>query len=265
MSTQAAYHQAAFSDYTQWSNTETTEGAVLERPTVLERAIGVERIGVERIGVEAIQVSSDDSHEIGQALVDLLGVGVGPCLELGCPPNARFTALADLGWSPVTMDLSTQSVQRGRGGSSITKADGGRLPIASNSLRAVAAVMVHSNSEHLPNVDYSEVLAEAFRVLRPGGVFVHVDLHPCYNGDSGDQAEADSITIGPGHLENGLAQGAWAQGSQPRAGIAHLPLSSLLNTVAATGLTIDRFSESGRPAPQLLSFRATKPAAPFIG
>lgn len=59
----------------------------------------------------------------------------------------------------------------------MTRADAGRLPVATGSLDAVIAVMVHTD---LP--EYAPVLAEIHRVLRPGGRFVHVGVHPCFCG-----------------------------------------------------------------------------------
>jgi len=53
------------------------------------------------------------------------------------------------------------------------RADAERLPFLSGSLPAVLSVMVHTD---MPS--YPTVLREVRRVLAPGGVFVHIGVHP---------------------------------------------------------------------------------------
>jgi ubiquinone/menaquinone biosynthesis C-methylase UbiE len=48
---------------------------------------------------------------------------------------------------------------------------------------------------------YPTVLREVARVLRPGGVFVHVGVHPCFCGGFADRSNLDAVVIqGPGKV-----------------------------------------------------------------
>ena len=113
------------------------------------------------------------------ALRELLGQGTGACLELGCGTGTHAEVVADLGWTPVGVDLSAGMLARARGRLPAARADAERLPVRDAAVSAACAVMVHTDTP-----DYPAVLREAARVLRPGGTFVHVGVHPCFCDDS---------------------------------------------------------------------------------
>lgn len=110
---------------------------------------------------------------IGSSLRDLLGPGTGPCLELGCGTGAHAGAVRRLGWTPIGVDISAGMLRHARTRLPTARADARRLPLRDGSVPAVIAVMVHTD---MP--EYPAVLREAARVLRPGGVFVHIGVHP---------------------------------------------------------------------------------------
>lgn len=64
-------------------------------------------------------------------------------------------------------------LRHARGRLPVVQADAARLPIRDDLLPAVIAMMVHTDMPASP-----AVLREAARVLRPGGIFVHVGVHP---------------------------------------------------------------------------------------
>jgi ubiquinone/menaquinone biosynthesis C-methylase UbiE len=118
-----------------------------------------------------------DPLGIDRTLRDLLGAGKGICLKIGCGTGIHAASVRELGWTPVGVDLSSGMLRHARDRLPIAQADAERLPIRDASVPAAIAMMVHTD---MP--EYPTVLREAARVLRPGGVFVHVGVHPCFCG-----------------------------------------------------------------------------------
>jgi SAM-dependent methyltransferase len=113
--------------------------------------------------------SGADPLGIDRALEDLLGRGGGICLEVGCGTGVRAGRVRELGWTPVGVDLSAGMLRHARGRLVVAQADAERLPIRDAAVPAAIAVMVHTDMPAYP-----AVLGEVARVLRPGGVLVHV-------------------------------------------------------------------------------------------
>lgn len=166
-----------------------------------------------------------DSSLIEQSLRELLGVGRGPCLTIGCGTGINAYRLRQLGWSPLGIDQSPQALSKAAPRLPVARSHATQLPFATNSVPSAVSVMVHSELDN-----YNDVLHEIQRVLRPGGVFVHIGFHPCF-GDPDDE----------------------------------LSLSSLVNGVAGARLTIEALLEAGDPMPSALSLRATKSRVSAIG
>jgi 2-polyprenyl-6-hydroxyphenyl methylase/3-demethylubiquinone-9 3-methyltransferase len=105
-----------------------------------------------------------------RALLDAMRPLAGQrVLDLGCGKGRFARRLADAGAQVVGLDLSSAMLAEAWGLKCI-RGSARRLPIASGAFDAVAAVELF---EHLPDLD--GVLAEARRVLRPGGVLAIVD------------------------------------------------------------------------------------------
>jgi SAM-dependent methyltransferase len=204
---------------------------------------------------EFVPGQRDDPIGVGRALDDLLGPGDGVCLEIGCGTGAHAARLRRLGRTPVGVDLSAGMLRHARGRLPVARADAQRLPVRDRSVPAVVAVMVHTD---LP--DYPAVLREAARVLRPGGVFVHVGVHPCFCGGFADRADPDAVVLRPGYLDRHRTTASWTdRGLRDKVGAAHQPLPELLNAMPAAGLELDRFAEGGAPIPTVLAVRARFP------
>ena len=200
-----------------------------------------------------------DQLGIDRALTELLGSGHGRCLEVGCGTGIYAERIRQLGWAPVGVDVSTRMLGHASGRLPVALADATRLPLQDASLDAVVSVMVHTD---LP--DYRPVLDEIRRVLRPGGRFVHVGVHPCFCGGFADRSDPQAIVVRPGYLDGCWTTDSWTnQGIRDKVGASHLPVAELLNGVLATGLELQRVSEGGEPTPIVLSLQAKKPGVPL--
>ncbi|PWI41114.1 class I SAM-dependent methyltransferase [Streptomyces sp. ICBB 8177] len=196
-----------------------------------------------------------DGHPLGLGplLRGLLGEGGGTCLEIGCGTGVHARAVRELGWTPVGVDLSARMLRYADGRLPVAVGDAARLPVRDASVPAVIAVMVHTD---MP--DYPAVLREAARVLRPGGRFVHIGVHPCFCGGFADRADPDAVVIRPGYLDGHWTKRSWTDaGLRDKVGASHRPLPALLQAFVDAGLTFERFAEGAGPTPAVLAMAAT--------
>jgi SAM-dependent methyltransferase len=201
-------------------------------------------------------LSGEDPLGIDDALRDLLGEGRGTVLEVGCGTGIRAAAVRALGWTPAGIDLSAGMLRHARGRLPACRADAGRLPFRDGSIPAVLAVMVHTD---MP--DYPAVLREAARILRPGGVFVHIGVHPCFCGGFADRGDPSAVVIRPGYRDGHWTKASWTdQGVRDKVGATHLPLPGLMHAFLDAGLTPERLCEGGAPTPVVLALRTRKSA-----
>lgn len=168
-----------------------------------------------------------------RALRSLLGPGDGACLEIGCGTGVYAGQVCELGWTPLGVDLSAGMLRHAKGRLAVARADVESLPVRDNAVGAVVAVMVHTD---MPN--YPAVLREVSRVLRPGGVFVHIGVHPCFCGGFADRSDPDAIVIRPGYLDGRWTYESWTdQGIRDKVGAMHWPLPELLHAFLDAGLS----------------------------
>jgi len=202
------------------------------------------------------QHEGDDPLEFGRLIPELLGPGGGPCLEIGCGTGAHSARIRGLGWTPVGVDLSAGMLGRAAGRLPAARADAERLPVAGGTLPAVASVMVHTD---MPG--YPAVLREVARVLRPGGVFLHVGVHPCFCGGFADWSDRDAVVIRPGYRDRHWTKASYTdRGLRDKVGANHFPLPELLHAFTAAGLEPERYAEGGWPTPVVLGIRARRAA-----
>lgn len=212
-----------------------------------------EFLGGNNVRAEGRDGNPLDLHGV---LGDLLGEGEGLCLEIGCGTGVHAARVRELGWTPIGVDLSAGMLRHARGRLPIAQADAERLPIPDAALSAVIAVMVHTDMPAYP-----AVLREVARVLRPGGVFVHVGVHPCFCGGFADRSNLDAVLIRPGYLDGHWTKVSWTdQGVRAKVGATHRPLPELMHAFLNAGLTFQRFAESGEPTPVVLAVSAQKPS-----
>jgi ubiquinone/menaquinone biosynthesis C-methylase UbiE len=198
-----------------------------------------------------------DPIGVDRSLRELLGDGGAgqPCLEIGCGTGIHAATVRELGWYPVGIDISPGMLRHAGPRLPVALANAEQLPIRDASLPAVITMMAHTD---LPN--YPAVLREAPRVLRPGGVFVHVGVHPCFCGGFADRADLEAIVIRPGNLDSYWTKKSWTdQGVRQKVGATHRPLPDLMHGFLDAGLGFERFIEGGAPTPIVLGIRARKP------
>ncbi|GAA0574307.1 class I SAM-dependent methyltransferase [Paractinoplanes ferrugineus] len=195
-----------------------------------------------------------DPIGIRASLARLLGTGAEPVLEVGCGTGVHAAQLRELGWSPMGVDLSGRMLAYANGRLPIAQGDATRLPIGDAVLGAVIAMMVHTD---MP--DYPAVLREVARVLRPGGTFVHVGVHPAFCGGFADRTDPAAVIIRPGYLDGHWTKQSWTtEGVRNRVGASHLPLPALLQAFLEAGLELAGFAEGGGPVPTTLSMKAVR-------
>ncbi|WP_372665076.1 class I SAM-dependent methyltransferase [Amycolatopsis kentuckyensis] len=196
----------------------------------------------------------EDPLELGPVLRDLLGPGSGLCLELGCGTGAHAGRLRELGRTPLGLDISAGMLRHAARRLPVVRGDGEALPVATGALPAVASVMVHTDMPAYP-----AVLREVARVLAPGGVFVHIGVHPCFCGAFADRSDERAVVLRPGYREPGWTTASWTdRGLRDKVGATHRPLPELLHAVLDAGLVFERFAEGGAPTPTVLGWRAVK-------
>lgn len=179
------------------------------------------------------------------------------CLEIGCGTGVHAAQLRELGWRPVGVDLSARMLAYAKGRLPVARGDATRLPVAGAALGAVVAMMVHTD---MP--DYPAVLREVARVLRPGGTFVHVGVHPAFCGGFADRSDPEAVVIRRGYLDGHWTKQSWtADGVRNRVGASHFPLPALLHAFLEAGLELTGFAEGGGPVPTTLSIRAIRAGA----
>lgn len=186
---------------------------------------------------------------------DLLGAGEGTCLDICCGTGAHTSVPASLGWTPVGVDLSGGQLRHARGRLPVVRGDAAMLPIADASMSTAMCVL---SSTDLP--DYPAVLREAARVLRPGGRFVHVGVHPCFVGAFADWGRHPRIVVDERYADRARSFDSWnTSGVRVRVGAWHVPLADLLNATMSAGLRLARVVEAGPGGvPDLFGFLAVR-------
>jgi SAM-dependent methyltransferase len=198
---------------------------------------------------------SEYSREAQRLVRLLLGPGSGRCLDIGCGGGALVAPIVELGWNVVGVDVSSDQlrVARERGvEAELVQGDATQLPFRDGSFDAAFASLSHTDID-----DFELALVEAARVLRHGGRYVHIGLHPCFAGHF-STPHPEGRLLQPGYFETSLSYTGLAEGVRVRTGSWHLPLAALLNAVVGAGFEPTRFDESLGDPPMLLSFGALR-------
>jgi SAM-dependent methyltransferase len=191
-------------------------------------------------------------------IADLLGPGDGACLDLGCGTGLLLDALTATGRTVIGLDMSADQLrfasQRSR---QVVQGDGAALPFKDSSFETVVASWISTDVD-----DFGAVLAEAARVVLPGGVFLFYGAHPCFNGPHIEWLEDGGVRAHPAYRLTGWHASSpwWGVNVRARVGMRHHPLADVLNAFIASGLAIEHVAETGdRPVPNTLAIRARKP------
>jgi SAM-dependent methyltransferase/RimJ/RimL family protein N-acetyltransferase len=197
--------------------------------------------------------AEQNASEIGE----LLGPGDGLCLDLGCGSGHYFDVIAATGRTVVGLDYSADQlrVARSRSGQ-VLRGDAAALPFADGTFSTVTTLWISTDVDN-----FSAVLAEAARVLQPGGLLVFYGAHPCFNGPHVEWLDGGGIRVHPTYrFADWHASSAWwGENVRGRVGMRHHPLAEVLNGFIHAGLAFERVIEAGeRPAPTILGIRARK-------
>ena len=190
---------------------------------------------------------------------ELLGPGEGLCLDLGCGSGHYLAALAATGRTVVGLDRSADQLRFARARSRrVVQGDAAALPFAGGTFPTVAAIWISTDVN-----DLTAVLAEASRVLAPGGVLVFYGAHPCFNGPHIEWLDDGGVHAHPTYRQPGWhpEEPWWGHFVRKRVGMRHHPLAEVLTAFLHAGLVIEQVAEPREhPVPVILAIRARKPA-----
>ncbi len=192
--------------------------------------------------------------EVRLAAVRLLGPGPGMCLDLGCGTGRAIPLLAAAGWAVTGVDLSRDQLavaerESGRHAQRLVCADAHELPFESGAFDAVVSVLTHTDFD-----DLTGALTETSRVLRAGGSFVYLGVHPCFGSPAVERREGEPALVHPEYRRTGWqneSRNFSETGIRSRVGINHLPLAPFLNAFVSAGLSPQAFEEPGDIDPPL--------------
>ena len=181
------------------------------------------------------------------------------CLDLGCGSGAHIPALVGLGWRVTGVDISPRQVDLARRtGIAATVASASNLPLAGQSVDAVATVLTTTDFDDLPSV-----FGEARRVLRPGGRLVIIAAHPCFGGVFVERDSHGACIVHPGYRSHKRIEEhpLLGDGIRSRVGVVNVPLPALLNAITGAGFIVHETAEddSDLPIPSLLGMTAIRP------
>jgi SAM-dependent methyltransferase len=180
-------------------------------------------------------------------LVRLLGAGSGWCLDVACGTGLHARGIASTGRRVVGLDLSRDQLRvAARRADAVVRGDACSLPFASGRFPAAVCTYLHTDIE-----DMRPVFLEVARVLRPGGRFVYLGVHPCFRGHFVDVSSSDRRVVWPGY---------WKMGWQPkhvqppselraRVGARHVTLSVLLGALLESSLRLVHVDEGDELQP----------------
>jgi SAM-dependent methyltransferase len=196
------------------------------------------------------------------AAVRLLGAGNGRCLDLGCGTGRAIPLLVAAGWRVTGVDVSLDQLRvaerhAGRGAEQLVQADAHALPFEDETFDAVVSILTHTDLD-----DPALAFVEARRVLRPGGAFVYLGVHPCFGSPAVERRDEGPAVLHPEYRRAGWqteSRNFSETGIRSRVGINHAPLPAFLNALLRSGLVLQEFEEPGEVDPPLfLALRATR-------
>ncbi|WP_213453219.1 class I SAM-dependent methyltransferase [Rhizomonospora bruguierae] len=98
--------------------------------------------------------------------------------DIGCGTGLHFGAVAEKGYRAIGVDVSADQLRIAASRNPrLIRADARRLPIATASITTAVMTFVHTDVD-----DFPAAVAEAARVLRPGGRLIYLGVHPAYVG-----------------------------------------------------------------------------------
>ncbi len=181
-------------------------------------------------------------------------------LDLGCGEGSNTRLVARRGASVAAIDIAPVFIRHAQAeearaplGITYQEASAVALPFADASFDFATAFM---SLMDIPETE--QVLAEAFRVLRPGGFLQFSILHPCFNPPHrrncrDEERVTYAIEVGDYFVDDSGRVDEWIFGTAPEALRGrlpkfkvprfHRPLNLWFNLLLATGFTLERIAE----------------------
>lgn len=187
----------------------------------------------------------------------LLGPPSGRILDIGCGGGSHMSALAAAGWETVGIDPSDAQLQLARErGCEVMLGYAEALPFEDGSFDAAVSIWTNTDVD-----DWRTAVQEARRVVRPGGPFVCVGVHPCFVGPHSLFVEGRGLPEfhagwyrRSGRYEE--APGVSPAGIRIRVGATHLPLAEFLQSFLDAGWKLEQIEEPGsRDLPTAIALR----------
>jgi SAM-dependent methyltransferase len=194
-----------------------------------------------------------------QLLRGMLGSGPGRCVDLGCGTGRFLRVAADLGWDVTGVDLSADQL-RLASGAELIQADASAVPLPDASFDTAYSTFTHTDVD-----DFAGLVAEARRLVRPGGRFVYIGNHPCFVGPVQVHAGGRPPVLHPGYRRGGRWDADPAPGSTPggwrcRLGsYVHVPLAGFLEAFAGLTIACVVEPEEGREYPTMIALALDRP------
>jgi SAM-dependent methyltransferase len=195
-----------------------------------------------------------------QTVLRLLGDGPGRLLDVGCGGGSHLLGFAEVGWAAVGVDISEEQLRLARErGCDVRLARAEELPFEDASFDAAVSMWTHTDVD-----DFPAMLCEIARILRPGGRFVYLGVHPCFVGPHSRFLEGKGVPeLHPGYRRAGRyseGPGISSTGIRARVGAVHLPLGVFVQAFLDAGFRLERFEEPGeRDYPVPVAIAATRP------
>lgn len=202
---------------------------------------------------------SDRGTLLGSAvdeLAKLAGRGDGVALDVGCGTGIVAAQLTRLGYQPIGVDLAADQLKVAVDRLPVVQGNAAELPFVTASLRFAYSTFTSSAWEH-----QAASVKEVFRVLKPGGRYIDVGVHPCFNGGYATPQDDGSIVQKSGYLVSGFRDPSNFTGTvRSRVGAWHRPLADVVNAFLDAGFHIEKIVEGGTAQiPTILGIRAIKP------
>ena len=182
----------------------------------------------------------------------------GPVLDLGCGEGRAARLLLAAGWRVIGIEQSATLARAAATGSPpvpVVRADAAGLPIADRSVGLVVACM------SLLDVDEFEgAVAEAARVLHPGGVFCIAIVHPFDSALDDHVPEGGAYRVPGPYLQARRYEDHFERGGLAMTFVSmHRPLGAYTAALFGHGMVITELREHGDgDIPWLLVIRAQK-------
>ena len=176
----------------------------------------------------------------------LLGTPAGSLLDVGCGGGSHTAAFTAAGWDVVGLDVSEEQLRLARErGCEVVPGRAESLPFDDTSFDAAVSLWTHTDID-----DWGAAVGEIRRVVRPGGPFVYVGVHPCFVGPHSLFVEGRGVPqLHAGYYRSSgryeEAPGISPSGLRARVGATHLPLAELLQSFLDAGFALEHVEEPG--------------------